>query len=349
MRVLQVDAGREWRGGQNQVRLLCRELQRAGVDVQLVTKRDGALAQRAVTEAIPTTGVRWRLSLDPGVVFDLLGVIARFSPDIVHVHDSHALTLVRWAMSLARWGMSPPPVVASRRVDFHIRRRSGWFRADRVIAVSHAVRRVLIADGLPETGISVIPDGIDPEEIRANAAHAFDVRRQLGLSPDTPVAVNVAALVDHKDHLTLIRAAAFGRSLQPSLHWVIAGEGERRHMLEREIAQQRLGDIVHLLGYVQEVDALIREANVFVMSSKEEGLGSVILHALALEQPVVATAAGGIPEVLPAECLVAVGDAEGLARRVINALDHPSPFPLSPQLTAKSMAQSTLALYQALV
>ncbi len=349
MRVLQVDAGREWRGGQNQVRLLCRELQRASVDVQLVTKRDGPLARRAVTEGIPTTDVRWRLSLDPGVVFELLGVVAKFSPDVIHVHDSHALTLVRWAMGLARWGMEPPPVVASRRVDFHIRRHSGWFRVDRVIAVSRAVRRVLIADGLPETGISVIPDGIDPEEIRANAAHAFDVRRQLGLARETPLAVNVAALVDHKDHLTLIRAAAFGRSLKPSLHWVIAGEGERRHMLEQEIAQQRLGDIVHLLGYVQEVDALIREANVFVMSSKEEGLGSVILHALALEQPVVATAAGGIPEVLPAECLVAVRDAEGLARRVIDALDHPSRFPLPSHLTAKSMAQSTLALYQALV
>jgi glycosyltransferase involved in cell wall biosynthesis len=119
--------------------------------------------------------------------------------------------------------------------------------------------------------------------------------------------------------------------------------------LERDIAAQRLDDIVHLLGYVTEVDALIREANVFVMSSKEEGLGSVILHALALGTPVVATAAGGIPEVLPPECLVPVGDAAALARAAIHALDHPSPFPLPEQFTANSMAQATLALYQALV
>ena len=87
----------------------------------------------------------------------------------------------------------------------------------------------------------------------------------------------------------------------------------------------------------------------FVMSSKEEGFGSVILHALALGKPVVSTAAGGIPEVLPAECLVPVRDADALVRRVMHALDHPSPIPLPPQFTAKSMAEATLALYQSLV
>jgi glycosyltransferase involved in cell wall biosynthesis len=349
VRVLQVDAGREWRGGQNQVRLLCRELHRAGVEVRLATKRDGQLAQRAIAEQIPTTPVRWRISLDPGTVLELIAVLVKFSPDIVHVHDSHALTLVRWAMDFGYWTAEPPPIVASRRVDFSIRRRSGWFRVDRVIAVSSAVQRVLIACGLPQTAITVIRDGIDADEIRANAAQPYDVRARLGLAAGTPLAVNAAALVDHKDHRTLLKAAAHARALQPGLHWVIAGEGELRHTLEREITQQGLDDIVHLLGYVNQVDALIREANVFVMSSKEEGLGSVILHALALEKPVVATAGGGIPELLPPEALVPVRDAASLATKVVQAINHPSPFPLPQQFTSKSMAQATLALYQALV
>ena len=350
MRVLQVDAGREWRGGQNQVRLLCRELQRDGVQVQLATQRDGPLARRARTEGIPTTGIRWRISLDPGAVLDLVATLVEFSPEVVHVHDSHALTVVRWAMDFGYWSTEPPPLVASRRVDFHVRRRSGWFKADRVIAVSRAVQAVLIADGLPATAITVIPDGIDPDEVRVNAAVPADVRSRLALAPDTPLAVNVAALVDHKDHRTLIRAAAAARAGAPRLHWVIAGDGELRHALERDIAQRGLGDIVHLLGYVTEVDALIREASVFVMSSKEEGLGSVILHALALGTPVVATAAGGIPEVLPGSCLVPVGDAAALGEKVVSVLTRPpSPFPLPPQFTAKSMSQATLALYRALV
>jgi glycosyltransferase involved in cell wall biosynthesis len=88
---------------------------------------------------------------------------------------------------------------------------------------------------------------------------------------------------------------------------------------------------------------------VFVMSSKQEGLGSVILNALALARPVVATAGGGIPEILPPAALVPVGDAEALARKVVAALDHPSPFPLPPQFTAHAMAQGVLAVYRSLI
>jgi glycosyltransferase involved in cell wall biosynthesis len=85
------------------------------------------------------------------------------------------------------------------------------------------------------------------------------------------------------------------------------------------------------------------------MSSKEEGLGSVILNALALEKPVVATAAGGIPEILPAAALVPVGDATALADKVVAALDHPAPVPLPARFTASAMAQGVLDVYRSLL
>jgi glycosyltransferase involved in cell wall biosynthesis len=350
VRVLQVDAGREWRGGQNQVRLLTRELAREReIEQQLATKRDGELARRAAAEGVAVRGVRWTISLDPRAAFDLLLLMNEFRPDVVHAHDSHALALARWTRRWVDWETDPPPLVATRRVDFHVRRGSGWFHAETVIAVSGAVRRVLVADGLPETAITIIPDGIDPDEVRTRAATPLDIRARLGLAPGTPLAVNVAALVDHKDQRTMIRAAAHARSARPDLRWAIAGDGALRHRLEREIAQQGVGDIVHLLGYVIEVDALIREADVFVMSSKEEGLGSVILHALALGRPVVATAAGGIPEVLPASCLVPIGDAVALSHKVLESLERPISSSLPPRFTSKSMAQATLALYRSLV
>jgi glycosyltransferase involved in cell wall biosynthesis len=350
VRVLQVDAGREWRGGQNQVRLLSRELAREPeIEQQLATKRNGDLARRAAAEAVTVRGVRWTISLDPRAAFDLFFLMGQFRPDVVHAHDSHALALARWARRWVNWETDPPPLVATRRVDFHVRRGSGWFHAEMVIAVSDAVRRVLVADGMPETAITIIPDGIDPDEVRARAAAPLDIRARLGLAPGTPLAVNVAALVDHKDQRTLIRAAARARTARPDLHWAIAGDGDLRHQLEREIAEQGVGDIVHLLGYVIEADALIREADVFVMSSKEEGLGSVILHALALGKPVVATAAGGIPEVLPATCLAPVGDAVALSHKVLESLQRPTPLSLPPRFTSKSMTQATLALYRSLV
>ncbi|MGH7674130.1 MAG: glycosyltransferase, partial [Gemmatimonadales bacterium] len=271
----------------------------------------------------------------------------------VHAHDSHALTVALWARALA--GLmrrrDPPRIVATRRVDFSIRRRIGpspWRRADRVIAISDAVKSVLVADGLPPARIAVVPSGIDPGEVRRAATAPLDVRRRLGLPPATPLAVNVAALVDHKDQRTLIRAAHAARALRPDLHWAVAGEGELRAVLEREIAALGVGDRVHLLGYVDAADALLREATVVVMSSRQEGLGSVVLHALALERPVVATRGGGLPEMLPDSCLVPVGDHAALARRVATALDHPAPVPLPPRFTAAAMAQGVLDVYRGL-
>lgn len=350
MRVLLVDAGREWRGGQDQVRLLTRELARSpDLDVRLVTRRAGDLARRVEATGVPVHGVPWTIGLDPRAWWQLRSCLRTFRPDIVHVHDSHALSLVRGALRSGAGARSRPLLIAHRRVDFHVRPGSDWFRVDRVIAVSEAVKRILVADGVRPDHVTVIFDGIDPDEVLAAAATPLDIRSQLGLLPGTPLAVNVAALVGHKDQGTLIRAAELARGDRPELHWAIAGEGERRPALEREIAQRGVGDRVHLLGYVSWADALIRESDVFVMSSTEEGMGSVILHALALGKPVVATAAGGIPEVLPSDSLVPVGDAGALARRVIAALDHPSPVPLAARCTTKSMAQATLALYRSLV
>ena len=344
MRVLQVDSGREWRGGQNQARLLCRELARErGVEQVLVTKRGSELARRAAADGTTVFEVPWGWGLDPRAWFRVNLAVSEFKPDILHAHDGHALWMAHKTLGDAR-------LVATRRVDFHVGRFSTWRRADRIIAISTAVKNVLAADGVAATEISVVPDGIDPDEIRRSAEQPLNVRGQLGLPAGTRIAVNVAALVDHKDQLTLVRAAAHARPTDPDLHWIVAGEGELRGPLTAEITRLGLTDRVHLLGYVEAADALIRESDVFVMSSKEEGLGSVILNALALGKPVVATAAGGIPEILPADALVPVGDAVGLAGKVLDALSHPpSRMPFPERFTAATMSRGVLALYRSLL
>lgn len=375
MRILQVDSGREWRGGQNQVRLLCQELARErDVELRLATKHGSELMQRCMAAGVLVHGVPWGIGLDPRAWWYLRSFLWSFRPDVVHVHDSHALALVRaalWDMTrpalrgpgrwnpLRRWrarliapwrhaAWNPPALVAHRRVDFRLRRPGQWLRADRVIAVSEAVKRVLVSDGVNPRDVTVVPDGIDPDEVRRAAAAPLGIRARLGLPPGAPLAVNVAALVGHKDQCTLIRAAHAARDIAPDLHWVVAGEGELRSSLERDIADLSVGDRVHLLGFVPEADALIREGDVFVMSSREEGLGSVVLHALALGKAVVATRAGGLPEIVPAEWLVPVGDPVAMALKVVDALGHHSAVPFPTQCTAAAMAQAVLACYRSL-
>ena len=343
MRVLQVDSGREWRGGQNQVRLLCREFRDAGaIEQVLLSRRTGELARRAAAEGTTVHGTAWEMGLDPRAWWQLRRTISAYQPDIIHAHDSHALAL---AATLAR----SRTLIAARRVDFHVGRFGGWRRADRIIAVSDAAKQVLVADGIAGDRITVVRDGIDPEEIRRASVPALDIRARLGIPANAPLAVNAAALVDHKDHGTLIQAARHARPLESDLHWIIAGEGPRRAALAAQIAHLELQGHVHLVGWVDRIEALIAEASVFVMSSKQEGLGSVILTALALGRPVVATRAGGIPEILPADVLVPAGAADALAQKVVETLHHPPPVAFPPRFSAHTMAQGVLDVYRALL
>ena len=325
------------------MRLLCRELSRAPeIEQALVTRRGSELAQRAAADGVSVLGTAWDIGLDPRAWLHLRRTVAAFQPDVIHVHDSHALTLVA-AAAMGR------TIVATRRVEFHIGRFGFWRRPDRIIAISEAVRRVLIGDGIDSGAVVVVHDGIDVNEVRNAGAVPLDIRSDSGIPASARVAVNAAALTGEKDHRTLIRAAHYARAHRPDLHWVIAGEGKLRNSLAAEIRRLGLADRVHLIGHVDRVDALIAAADVFVLTSKREGLGSVILDALALGRPVVATAAGGIPEILPPEALVPTGSAELLAQKVAAALDHPTPVPFPPGFSAAAMAQGVLDVYRALL
>jgi glycosyltransferase involved in cell wall biosynthesis len=316
-RVVHLASGREWRGGQRQVWLLARELARLDVRQVVVTGGGTELAARLERDRIPVRPVTWRAGLDPRVLPPLL---AELGPrdTLVHAHDAHALTLAGLATRLRR-----RPLVVTRRVDFPLRRRGLWARADRVVAISEAVAGILVADGISRDRVTVVHSGISLDD--ACRAIPLDIRARLQLPPEARVAVNVAALVPHKDHATLLRAAAASAASFPSLHWVVAGAGPERDRLEALRRELGLEGQVHFLGHVEEPVRLVADADVFVMSSREEGLGTSVLEAMARGIPVASTAAGGLPEMLRdgAGLLVPVGDAAGLAAAVARILSEP--------------------------
>ena len=128
-----------------------------------------------------------------------------------------------------------------------------------------------------ESRIQVVHSCIDPGR--------FDVeplsRSELGVPEGVPLLGNVAALVDHKDQATLLAAMPGVLGKLPDLHLVIAGEGELRATLEHQIEHLRIGRAVRLLGFRNDVARLLRTLDAFVMSSKEEGLGTSVLDAMA--------------------------------------------------------------------
>ena len=136
----------------------------------------------------------------------------------------------------------------------------------------------------------------------------------------------MAALVPHKGQRYLIDAAAIVVRQVPDARFVIAGEGELRSALERQIRDRHLEKHVMLLGFRPDVLSLQKVFDVFVMSSVTEGLGTSLLDAMACGKPVVATEAGGIPEVIEdglTGLLVPTRDPESMAAAIIRLLNDP--------------------------
>jgi L-malate glycosyltransferase len=309
--VVHVASGREWRGGQRQVLLLARELQRGGLTNQVVVTGAGTeLGYRLAHEGVRVHQAPWRIGLDPRVLLPIIREI-RAGGALLHAHDAHAVTLAGLCSQATR-----VPMVATRRVDFHLRRPGFWGRAARVIAISAAVADVLSEDGIRLERVVMVHSGIDLEAARQ--AEPLGIREWLGLPRETRLACTVGALVPHKDHVTLLHAARRVASRFPSLHWVIAGEGELRPVLEWLTSELDLTSRVHFLGQVAHPLRVIADADLYVMSSREEGLGTSVLDAMARGIPVASTSAGGLPEMLHegAGILVPPRNPEALAGAV---------------------------------
>ncbi len=316
--VVHVASGREWRGGQRQVWLLARALaKREGVSQTVVTGRGSELARRLDADGVATVTPTWNGAFSFRALLATLGAAGRET--ILHAHDSHALTLAGLASAV-----TGAHLVGTRRVDFPLRRAGFWRRADRVIAISEAVEAALVAGGVPKSRIALVHSGIAVDELARTTPH--DPRPALGLPPGTPLVITTGALVRHKDHPTLIRAAQVASAARPDLHWAIAGEGHLRAHLEALISELDIGNRVHLLGEVPDAARLVAAADLFVMSSVKEGLGTAVLDALALGIPVVGTKAGGIPELLAggAGLLVSPQDPQALAAAVVGLLANPA-------------------------
>ena len=313
--VLHVDSNRAWGGGQNQIRLLMRELARAGVRQLCICPRNSPLAQRLAADGLPVRAPHWTTGSDPRAWWSIASHLRNYA--IVHCHDAHALQLAVVPAKLLG-----TRIVAARRVRFKTS-ASKWNLADRVIAVSETVRAELIRSGISEARVHVIHSGTDAEETRAVPALQPSARDRYAIPADALVAGNAGALYEVKGQ-TLIPVAA---ALLPGVHWLIAGDGPHRPVIEQAIAENGVADRVHLMGWLPDARAMLRELDVYVSTSTNDGLGNSMTEALALGVPIIAADAGGPAEIMrPIHerlngVLFPPGDAEALAAALTRLRD----------------------------
>ncbi len=312
MRIAHLDTGRTWRGGQAQALLLMREFAALGHEQWLLAP-PGPLLERATSAGFQT--VRWDThgELDPFAVFAARRALRAASADVAHCHSAHAHAL---GVPAARWA-GVRAVFVSRRVDFRVRtnlfsRIKYALPVDRYLCISEGVRQAMLASGVPADRMRLVPSGVDIPEVRASGAEpAPELRALAGLGADAEVLGTVASLAPHKNHVLLLEAARQVVAARPRAHFVWLGEGECRPALERRRAELQLESRVHLLGFRPDARALMRQFDVFVLSSYLEGLCTSLLDAQVLGVPIVATAVGGVPEVV----------RDGVTGRLVHGLE----------------------------
>jgi glycosyltransferase involved in cell wall biosynthesis len=291
-RVLHVDTAATWRGGQNQVLLTARGMAGRGVSTAIACRRGGELEARARAAGATVWPLPLRGDLWPPGILALARRLRRERPGALLLHDPHAVSAGLVAARLAGRAV----LVAVRRVDFPLRgpfSRAKYTACDRVIVASRAIGSMVERGGVPEARLRLVYEGV-PD--RAPAAGGRAALEALGVPRGVPVVGNVAALTGHKDQATLVDAMARLRPRLPEARLVIAGEGELRPTLEAQVRGLGLGDRIVFAGFRRDLDSLLPAFSVFCLSSRLEGLGTSLLDAMAFGLPVVATAAGGIPE-----------------------------------------------------
>lgn len=329
-------------GAATHVELLARHLDRRQFDLRIIASpvEDAAYLERIAVAGgsrRPVDPLSITRSIAPGAdwrVFKALRhAIRRTSPDICHFHTSKPGFLGR----LAAWLERPRAAriytphglfyeyhgAGVRRIFYREVERALGPLTDALVCVSpneaDGVRRANLID--PDR-IVCIPNAVDTEQ--APSRPARETRLALGLKPEAPVVLMVGRLTPPKDPLTFIDAASRVQAILPGAEFVLVGDGELRGEVERRCTRS-LSVRVHRLGHRQDLPDLYSIADVFVLSTRFEGLPLTLLESLVAGVPAVASDVPGCRDVVREGVdghLVPAGDAAAMATRILDLLGN---------------------------
>ena len=294
-------------------------------DVFDIRERAGALGVDYVE--IVERG-RW----DSTLVNRLDTLVAERGVDVVHSHD-YKTDLIAWLVARQR----RVGVVATahgwtghtkrERFVYYPAHKRLLARFPKVIAVSSEIQRELCRRGARPDRVTVLLNGIDPDRFRRQPSESPAARHAFGIPAHAVVVGAVGRLEPQKRFDLLLDVLARLKSRRPeSLTLLIAGEGSARESLEAHAARLGLGDNCRFLGQVTDIARFHHALDVFVQSSDYEGTPNVVLEAMALETPIVATDVGGTADICRPGvdgAIVPAGDVSGLEHAVSALIDDP--------------------------
>jgi glycosyltransferase involved in cell wall biosynthesis len=298
-----------------------------------------------------------RGAVDARACWRLRRVMQIEAVDLVHTHSS----IDAWLAGFAAKSLHLP-VVRSRHVSIPVKRRRNFVYnvlCDRIISSGSTIREVLVAAGVDAEKIVAIPAGVDTARFHPAVSGAA-VRGELGI--DGPVIGMVAMFRHSKGHRILLQAMPEILRDEPSAVFLWVGDGVGRAALQQEVAEAGLQAKVHMAGFREDVPSCMAAMDVVVLPSiKSDGVPQVLIQALAMRRPVVASAVGGIPEVIQHQrtgVLVPPNDAQALAEAIVQLLRDPQSAAAWAQAggrlidshhTLEQMIDRTAAVYTAVL
>jgi glycosyltransferase involved in cell wall biosynthesis len=358
MKILHLSSEQSWRGGEQQIAYLIEALDEMGFKPMVACKPSSefeALCHRKKWTHYP---LAMRSSTDIFSGLRLKKLCRQLSIDLVHAHTSHGHGTAFLAYLLG----NKTPVLLTRRVDFEIggtwlsKYKYNFPKLKKIACVSEAIRKIVNRGINSPEATTTIYSSIDHEKFEAHLGSDF-LRQHFHLPPTTRLIGNTSAIVPHKDYFTFVDAAEFYiRHFERDVRFFVIGEGEQEDELKAYIHQRQLEEYFIFTGFLDNIEQVLPSLDVFLMTSKTEGLGTSVIDAFAAKVPVVATEAGGIPELVrPDETgfLSEIGDFRSLAQHLAKLKNEPetrdrltaNAYRRALELNVQSMAERYLTVY----
>jgi len=363
VKVLHIDSELTWRGGQNQTRLLIEGLLDEGITVHLVTPRGSALSH-LMSGKLPIYEVIFRRGLSYQAAGKEVAKYCRdHGIDLIDAQSSKAHSL---ALAAKKY-FKDIKIVVHRRVDYIPKLNPfTWLKyknksINQYVAISEAIGVILRRYGIKPDKISVVHSAASPLDF--NFQNKSEAKKKLAaeLSLDSSQVWlgNVSALTDQKDYPTLIKSLALVKQQYGDhFHCLIAGSGKLERHIRKLIKNSNLSEQVTMLGFREDVPDILQSLDILAIPSKFEGLGTIILDALQAECCVIATKAGGIPEMIfhgKTGLLSPVGNENEFSKNLMKAINSKSTRNLlattgkaliEKSFTVENMVSGNIAIYK---
>jgi glycosyltransferase involved in cell wall biosynthesis len=297
MNVLLLYTGKHWSGIGSHGAVLAQGLIKKGINAILGCPQGGKLYEQARALGIPVRDVRLKNLMDFPSWYRILRVARQDNIDIVCAN----LGKEYWPLAVICRFMGLKSVIVRHQMNKlkTLTNRLIAGDVDKIIAVSGAVKSTLIRSGISADKVEVIYNSVDLSRFDPTKGRRAETRAALGFAKDDIVIASVGRITEDKGGLDLLYAFAEAMARYPQFRLLYAGDGPFQGTLERCAAELSISGRVHFTGYIDNVEHMYAAADIVVVPTRGlESFGMVVIEAMAMERPVIASDVGGIPEII---------------------------------------------------